>query len=165
VTTVPIPHRRIGVGALLRLPALALLLALAAMALPAQAAIDPLPFENAEQRERFNKLAVELRCVMCQNQSLADSNAAIASDLRREIFDLMQAGKSDEEIKHFLVERYTDFVLYRPPLRTGTVLLWFGPLLILLAGGAALFVMLRRRAAEFRAQAASAPRNPEPEEW
>jgi cytochrome c-type biogenesis protein CcmH len=128
------------------------------------AAIDPLPFESPEQEERFRKLAGELRCVMCQNQSLADSNAGIAGDLRREIFELMQAGKSDDEIKQFLSERYTDFVLYRPPLRSNTLLLWFGPLAVLLAGLIGLVVVLRKRAAQFRQQTA-APRPVEPEEW
>jgi cytochrome c-type biogenesis protein CcmH len=141
-----------------------LILLLLGLALSVQAAIDPLPFESAEQRERFNNLAGELRCVMCQNQSLADSNAGIAGDLRREIFDLMQAGKSDDEIKQFLTERYTDFVLYRPPLRTNTLLLWFGPLLVLLGGAIAMVVMLRRRAAQFRAQG-NAERAPDSEEW
>jgi cytochrome c-type biogenesis protein CcmH len=130
----------------------------------AGAAIEPLPFESPAQEERFRLLAAELRCVMCQNQSLADSNAGIAGDLRREIFDLMQAGKSDDEIKQFLSERYTDFVLYRPPLRFDTLLLWFGPLLVLGAGAVGLVMVLRRRAAQFRQQAA--PRRPdEPEEW
>jgi cytochrome c-type biogenesis protein CcmH len=139
----------------------ACLLALS-MALPAFAAIDPLPFESPAQEERFRKLAGELRCVMCQNQSLADSNAGIAGDLRREIFDLMQAGRSDDEIKQFLSERYTDFVLYRPPLRANTVLLWFGPLLVLLGGGIAVFVIMRRRAAQYREYQASArPLDPE----
>lgn len=132
--------------------------------LAAGAAIEPLPFENPAQEERFRKLTSELRCVMCQNQSLADSNAGIAGDLRREIFELMQAGKSDDEIKQFLSERYTDFVLYRPPLRSNTLLLWFGPLAVLLAGLTGLVVVLRKRAAQFRQQAA-APRPVEPEEW
>jgi cytochrome c-type biogenesis protein CcmH len=153
------PHPRLA--ALLALAA-ALLLLLAT--LPAAAAIDPLPFESPEQEERFRKLAGELRCVMCQNQSLADSNAGIAQDLRREIFTLMQSGRSDDEIKQFLSERYTDFVLYRPPMRPSTLMLWFGPLLVLVAGGIAVFMSLRRRARQF---AAERPRDaaPPPEEW
>jgi cytochrome c-type biogenesis protein CcmH len=140
---------------------LAGLLALCVM-LPAIAAIDPLPFESPAQEERFRKLAGELRCVMCQNQSLADSNAGIAGDLRREIFELMQAGRSDDEIKQFLSERYTDFVLYRPPLRANTLLLWFGPLLVLIGGGIAVFVIMRRRAVQYREyQSRAKPLDPE----
>lgn len=110
-------------------------------------AIDPLPFENAAEEARFRALAAELRCVMCQNQSLADSNAMIAQDLRREVFELMREGRSDDEIKHFLVERYGEFVLYKPPVQGRTFLLWFGPLLVLLGGAAAVFVIVRKRAA------------------
>ena len=87
----------------------AVLLALASLQ---AVAIDPLPFKDAAEEARFRALAAELRCVLCQNQSLADSNAAIAQDLRKEVFGLMREGKSDEEIKSFLTERYTDFVLY-----------------------------------------------------
>jgi len=110
-------------------------------------AIDPLPFRDAAEEDRFRALTSELRCVMCQNQSLADSNAMIAGDLRKEVFALMQAGKTDAEIKAFLTERYTDFVLYDPPLQTKTWLLWFGPLAILLAGVIVVIMIVRRRAA------------------
>ncbi len=110
-------------------------------------AIDPLPFRDAAEEERFRALTAELRCVMCQNQSLADSNAGIAGDLRREVLDLMQSGKTDDEIKAFLVERYTDFVLYNPPMRPDTLLLWLGPGVILLTGAIAVVVIIRRRAA------------------
>ena len=120
-----------------------LLLALASMA--AQCA-EPLLFRDAAEEARFRTLTSELRCVMCQNQSLADSDAMIAHDLRREIHSLMRAGRSDEEIKAFLTERYGEFVLYDPPLRGHTWLLWFGPLLVLLAGGVAVAVVVRRRA-------------------
>jgi len=108
-------------------------------------AMEPLPFESPEQEARFRALAAELRCVMCQNQSLADSNAGIASDLRREVFGLMQEGKSDTEIKAFLTERYGEFVLYQPPVAPRTWLLWFGPLLVLLAGATTVVVIVRRR--------------------
>jgi len=120
---------------------LGLLLSLAALA------IDPLPFRDQAEEDRFRSLAAELRCVMCQNQSLADSDAMIAQDLRREVFDLMRQGKSNAEIKLFLSERYTEFVLYDPPLDASTVLLWFGPLGFLIAGGIALAVIVRRRSA------------------
>ena len=87
----------------------------------------------------------ELRCVMCQNQSLADSNAQIAHDLRREVLDLMNQGKSDAEIKRFLVDRYGEFVLYKPEVSGSTWLLWFGPLILLLAGAAVVFRLVRKR--------------------
>lgn len=137
----------------IRSVALALLLFAGAVA-----AVDPMPFRDAAEEARFRALAAELRCVMCQNQSLADSNAPIARDLRREVFDLMRAGKSDDEIKAFLVERYTDFVLYKPPLNDRTWWLWFAPPLILLAGAVTVTVIVRRRA---KVNSAS---KPEPED-
>lgn len=124
-------------------------------------AIDPMPFKDAAEEARFRALAAELRCVLCQNQSLADSNAAIAQDLRREVFELMREGKSDEEIKTFLTDRYTDFVLYKPRAEGRTVLIWIGPLLVLLAGAVAVAMIVRRRA---RAAGAQTPPSPE-EEW
>jgi cytochrome c-type biogenesis protein CcmH len=108
-------------------------------------AIDPMPFKDAAEEARFRALAAELRCVLCQNQSLADSNAAIAQDLRKEVFELMRSGKSDDEIKTFLTERYSDFVLYKPPVTGRTALIWFGPAAVLLAGAIAVFVIVRRR--------------------
>ena len=110
-------------------------------------AIDPLPFRDSAEEDRFRQLTAELRCVMCQNQSLADSNADIAGDLRREVLDLMQQGKTDAEIKAFLVERYTDFVLYNPPMRRDTLMLWLGPGVVLLGGIVAVVVIIRRRSA------------------
>ena len=94
----------------------------------------PLAFADAAEEKRFRELVVQLRCVMCQNQSLADSDAMIARDLRARILQMMRAGRSDEEIKAYLVERYTDFVLYRPQVRPMTWLLWFGPALLLIGG-------------------------------
>ena len=134
---------------------LALLLALAPGAVLAQAALDPTPleFRDAAEEDRFRQLVVELRCVMCQNQSLADSNAQIAHDLRREVFNLMREGRSDAEIKEFLVARYGEFVLYRPPFGGGTLLLWLGPAAVLLAGAVVLVVVVRRRASANRVEA------------
>ena len=108
----------------------------------AQAGSDPAPlaFEDRAEERRFHALVSELRCVMCQNQSLADSDAQIAHDLRREVLGLMREGQSDAEIEQFLVARYGEFVLYRPRVESKTWLLWFGPLLLLLAGG---YVVLR----------------------
>jgi len=110
-------------------------------------AIDPLPFKDRAEELRFQALTKQLRCLVCQNESLADSNAPLAADLRRDVFEQMRAGKSDDEIKTWLTARYSDFVLYDPPLHAGTWLLWFGPALMLLAGAAAVFVVVRRRAA------------------
>lgn len=109
-------------------------------------AVDPLPFKNHAEELRFQALTKQLRCLVCQNESLADSNAPLAADLRRDVFQQMQAGKSDAEIKAWLTARYSDFVLYDPPLHAGTWLLWFGPMLVLLAGGAAIIIVVRRRA-------------------
>ena len=108
----------------------------------------PLQFKDATQETRFHALAAELRCVMCQNQSLADSNAQIAQDLRREVLALMNDGKSDAEIKRFLVDRYGEFVLYKPEVSRGTWLLWFGPLLLLLVGAFVVFRLVRKRSDE-----------------
>jgi cytochrome c-type biogenesis protein CcmH len=108
-------------------------------------AIEPMPFASHTQEVRFQQLTAQLRCPMCQNETLADSNAPIARDLRNQIFQLMQQGKSDEEIKQYLVARYSDYVLYDPPLKPGTMLLWFGPLLILLGGAGVVLMAIRKR--------------------
>jgi cytochrome c-type biogenesis protein CcmH len=108
-------------------------------------AIEPMPFANHAQELRFQHLTARLRCPMCQNETLADSNAPIARDLRNQIFKLMQQGRSDDQIKQYLVARYSDYVLYDPPLKPGTWLLWFGPLLIFVAGALAVLGALRKR--------------------
>lgn len=94
---------------------------------------------------RLKKLEEELRCLVCQNQSLADSNAPLAEDLRREVRALAAQGKNDEEIKTFLVARYGDFVLYDPPVKRITWLLWFGPFALLALGAGIWFAITRRR--------------------
>ena len=126
---------------------LALALTLACGHALAQAATDPTPltFQSPAEEHRFHALVSELRCVMCQNQSLADSNAQIAVDLRREVLELMRQGKDDTQIKQFLVARYGEFVLYRPQVESKTWLLWFGPALVLLAGGFVVAGVVRRR--------------------
>ncbi|HET9046981.1 MAG TPA: cytochrome c-type biogenesis protein [Casimicrobiaceae bacterium] len=106
-----------------------------ALAQPADPALDA----------RLKKLESELRCLVCQNQTLADSDASLAGDLRREVRTLAVAGKTDAEIKDYLVARYGDFVLYSPPVKTLTWLLWFGPLLLLIAGGGIWLAIVRRR--------------------
>jgi cytochrome c-type biogenesis protein CcmH len=94
---------------------------------------------------RLMTLSSELRCLVCQNQTIADSNAELAVDLRNEIRDKIQTGMSDAEIKDFMVARYGDFVLYRPPVKGTTLALWVGPFLLLAVGGSILFFNLRRR--------------------
>lgn len=110
-----------------------------------QGSKEPLVFANAQEQERFNRLTLELRCLVCQNQNLADSDAPLAHDLRAEVFEMMQQGLSDEQIKQFLVERYGDFVLYLPPVKSNTLLLWIAPALLLVGGGAVIFFNIRQR--------------------
>jgi cytochrome c-type biogenesis protein CcmH len=102
--------------------------------------------EDPVAEARLKQLAVELRCLVCQNQTLADSNAPLAEDLRREVREMIAKNMSDREIIDFLVQRYGDFVLYRPPWKASTTLLWTGPFFLLGVGAAALVVALRRRA-------------------
>ena len=94
---------------------------------------------------RLKSLENELRCLVCQNQTLAESSAPLAEDLRKEVRDLATGGKSDDEIRTYLVARYGDFVLYNPPVKSVTWLLWFGPLLLLLAGGGIWLLLIRGR--------------------
>jgi cytochrome c-type biogenesis protein CcmH len=112
---------------------------------PVEGDKEPLVFSSTEQEERFKDLTLELRCLVCQNQNLADSDAPLAQDLRKEIFDMLQAGEGDEEIKTFMVERYGDFVLYRPPVQGNTLALWAMPVLFLFVGAIAVFVAVRKR--------------------
>jgi cytochrome c-type biogenesis protein CcmH len=109
-------------------------------------------FQDEAAERRLNAIAAELRCLVCQNESLAGSNAELAHDLRREIRGMIQAGKRDAEIVDFMVGRYGDFVHYRPPLKGITLLLWFGPALLLAGGAGGLLFHLRRHA-----RAADAP--------
>lgn len=111
-------------------------------------------FDDAEQLARYKTLTYELRCLVCQNQNLADSDADLAADLRREVYRMVRAGKSNDDVVEFMVARYGDFVLYRPPLKAKTVLLWSAPFVLGIGGVALLLVQLRRRSA---APAAAAP--------
>jgi cytochrome c-type biogenesis protein CcmH len=125
-------------------------LAAATLVLACQAlAKEPLIFMNPEQEARYNELTLELRCLVCQNQNLADSDAPLAQDLRKEIYDMMQAGQSNEEIKTFLVDRYGDFVLYRPPVKANTLALWLAPAVLLLGGGLVVVLIVRKRTRMF----------------
>ncbi|HEU0290139.1 MAG TPA: cytochrome c-type biogenesis protein [Burkholderiales bacterium] len=108
---------------------------------------------------RVNALATELRCLVCQNQTLADSNAPLAVDLRNQIREKMQQGASERGVVDFMVARYGDFVLYRPPLKATTVLLWAGPLLLLIAGIAILYHRLARRRGEPQLELSGAERS------
>lgn len=104
-------------------------------------------FRSTEDQQRFQALTTELRCLVCQNQNLAESNAALAADLRDKIFDQITTGKSDKEIIQYLVARYGNFILYQPPMNKLTLMLWFGPLLILISGLGYLIFYLRKHLA------------------
>lgn len=125
--------------------ALALGLLLCSGPLQATATLESFKFDSTEQELHFKDLISELRCLVCQNQSLADSDAELAHDLRAEVYDMLQAGKSDEQIIEFLVARYGDFVLYSPPVKPSTWLIWFGPFVLLLFAALLLMRSLRRQ--------------------
>lgn len=129
------------------------LLCLILLAPVALAAIDTYEFESEEQRLRFYQLSGELRCPKCQNQNIADSNAPIATDLRREVHRMLVEGKDDKQIIAFMVDRYGDFVRYKPALTPATMVLWFGPGVLLLGGFVFLLVLLRRRQRALRESA------------
>ncbi|MEI7611422.1 MAG: cytochrome c-type biogenesis protein [Betaproteobacteria bacterium] len=121
------------------------LICLILAALSAQAKEAAPLAQNEATEKRLVAISSELRCLVCQNESLSASNAELAQDLRREIRTLINDNKSDSEIMDFMVSRYGDFVRYRPPLKATTVLLWFGPLLFFVGALVALFIYLRRR--------------------
>jgi len=98
------------------------------------APIETFKFESAEAEKTFHKLSEELRCLVCQNQNIAESNADLAKDLRLEIYTMLNDGQSESEIVDFMVQRYGDYVLYRPPFKPMTWLLWFGPVIVFLLG-------------------------------
>jgi cytochrome c-type biogenesis protein CcmH len=115
------------------------LLLVLAFSLPVFAQVDP------SLDKRVANLAHELRCLVCQNQTLADSNAPLAVDLRDQIREQLKAGKSEREVTDFMVARYGDFVLYRPPFKASTVALWVGPFVLLALGAGLYFLRLRKR--------------------
>ncbi len=111
-----------------------LLLALSCSLSATAAPIETFQFDSPETEKVFHKLSEELRCLVCQNQNVAESNADLAKDLRLEIYTMLTDGKTEEEIVSFMVDRYGDYVLYRPPFKPMTWLLWFGPLIAFLIG-------------------------------
>jgi cytochrome c-type biogenesis protein CcmH len=115
------------------------------VALAASAQTVPLPSNDAALDAQVQALASQLRCVVCQNESVADSQAPLAADLREQIRRQLREGRSDSQIRAYMTDRYGDFVLYEPPLSNRTLLLWFGPALMLTVGGVALVRVLRRR--------------------
>ena len=127
------------------LPLMLLLLCLVAPFTSAQVRRERPVIDDPALEQRLQKLSQELRCLVCQNETLADSRADLAEDLRDEIREQMKAGKSDKEIIAFLTDRYGDFVLYRPPVKPITYLLWFGPFVLLITGLALLFRYLKQR--------------------
>ncbi len=132
--------------ALIRVGALLLLTFPAGLiAAPTAPPSEPLTFETEEQEVRYQKLIRELRCTVCQNQNLIESNAPLANDLRRQISLMIKDGAGSEEIVEYMVARYGDFVLFRPPMNSTTYLLWFGPAAMLLIGLSALGMILYRR--------------------
>lgn len=102
-------------------------------------------FNDPAKEEDFRELIGEMRCLVCQNESLAGSNADLAVDLRNEIYDMMKAGKSKQDVVNFMVERYGDFVLYSPPIKPSTYPIWFGPLFLTLLGAYLLMRALKRK--------------------
>lgn len=109
------------------------------------ATLSEYTFEDADQDEDFRAIIEEMRCLVCQNESLAGSNAELAVDLRNEIYDMMKNGQSKDDIIEFMVARYGDFVLYSPPVKPSTYPIWFGPMIVFLIGGVVLFRIIRRK--------------------
>ncbi|RHW77529.1 cytochrome c-type biogenesis protein [Colwellia sp. RSH04] len=110
--------------------------------------VDTYEFKDEVTKIRFQALSKELRCPKCQNQNLADSNSPIAADLRRELYELLQQGKADIEIVDFMVNRYGEFVLYRPKVSELTYVLWFGPAVLVLLGIVVVILIVRRKPAK-----------------
>lgn len=109
------------------------------------AEIEIYQFATPELESRYQTLTEELRCLVCQNQNIADSHAELAQDLRRKVYEKLNAGESNEQIVSYMTERYGDFVLYRPPFNAKTLILWLAPVLTLLLGGIGFWSLLKRR--------------------
>lgn len=125
-----------------------LLMALLSPWLSLHGAIETYTFSSVENEQRYKRMVDELRCLVCQNQNLQDSNAELAQDLRKKVHFMIEDGQSDQQIIDFMVARYGDFVLYKPPFNTSTLFLWFGPFLLMLLGFTVLLKMVRNRSRE-----------------
>jgi len=112
-------------------PILLLSLVMVASPLPAAVTLESFTFPTVAEKQHFKDLIGQLRCLVCQNETLADSDADLAHDLRAEVYEMMTSGKSDQEVIDFLVNRYGDFVLYKPPVKPSTYLIWYGPFVLL----------------------------------
>jgi cytochrome c-type biogenesis protein CcmH len=119
---------------------------IATLAVARAFAIDPVEMEDPALQQRYLALSHELRCMQCQNQSIADSPVSLAGDLRREVRDLLTAGKTDDEIRQFMVDRYGDFILFRPRVSARTAWLWSAPFVLILVGGVIAYRVVRQRA-------------------
>ncbi len=122
-----------------------LLFLLLLFTMPVLAIDAPVHFDDPAKAELYDDMLEEIRCLVCQNQSLADSSAELAQDLRHEIIEMIDAGNDEQYIKNFLVERYGDFILYRPPLQENTWLLWLGPFLFLATGFVVAILIIKRQ--------------------
>ncbi len=111
------------------------------------AAVEYRKFDDPQQEQAYQNLTNELRCLVCQNQTIADSNADLAKDLRRQVYEMLQQGKSQQEIVDFMTQRYGDFVMYRPPLKPKTIILWVGPAVFIVIGLVVLVIISRKKAA------------------
>ncbi|HEJ9094603.1 TPA: cytochrome c-type biogenesis protein CcmH [Serratia odorifera] len=122
-----------------------MLILVALFSYSAAAAIDTYRFNSVEQEQQYRELTEQLRCPKCQNNSIADSNAIIAADMRTKVYELMMQGQSKQQIIDYMVARYGNFVTYKPPVTPATLILWLGPLLFVLIGGAVVVMRSRRR--------------------
>ena len=114
-------------------------------ALTTQAGVEVVQFKDPVNAQRYQNLVAELRCLVCQNQNLADSNADLAKDLRNQVSAMIKAGSTDSEITDYMVNRYGDFVLYRPPFKSSTLFIWLGPLFVVVGAIFVLVVFIRRQ--------------------
>jgi len=112
---------------------------------PLHAVIETYEFSEDQQRERYNQFIEELRCPKCQNQNLSGSNSPIAADLRRELYRLLSEGKNDDQIVEFMVDRYGDFILYRPQFKPETAILWLSPVIFLLIGAIVFMFIMKKQ--------------------
>jgi len=121
------------------------LLLLLLLAMPLQAVVEYHPFDDPVKEEAYQSLISELRCLVCQNQTIADSNADLAKDLRQQVYDMLQQGKSEQDVVDFMTQRYGDFVMYRPAFTVKTGLLWLGPIVFLLIGIITVVILARSK--------------------